>query len=163
VTSPSNLSGNEPQIRLVRVDEANAAAVAALELGADQAHFVATNAQSLSEAADDPDARPRAITAGQRLVGFLMYEAPQDEDEATIYRFMIAPSSQGRGYGRAALQAVLDEIESLGHVRKIAICYEPDNLAARHLYLTAGFREEGLDEDGEMIACLALTASGEIG
>ncbi len=143
-------------IRLVSVTGANRALVAALELAPDQMDFVASNAESLDEAETDADARPRVVMAGDRIVGFLMYEAPQDDDEARIYRFMIDRAHQGRGYGKAALREVLDEIIGLGHIRHVSICYEPGNEAARHLYRAAGFVEEGLDEDGEMIADLAL-------
>lgn len=143
-------------IRLVAVTEANRALVAVLELAPEQMDFVASNADSLEEAETDEDARPRVIVAGDRVVGFLMYDASRDDDEARIYRFMIDRASQGRGYGKAALREVLDEIKGLGHVGHVSICYEPDNEAARNLYRTAGFVEEGLDEDGEMIADLAL-------
>ena len=143
-------------IRLVSVTGANRALVAALELAPDQMDFVASNAESLDEAETDRDARPRVVMAGDRVVGFLMYEAPQDDDEARIYRFMIDRAHQGRGYGKAALREVLDEIMGLGHISHVSICYEPENAAARQLYRGAGFVEEGLDEDGEMIADLAL-------
>ena len=143
-------------IRLVSVTGANRAMVAALELAPDQMDFVASNAESLDEAETDGDARPRVVMAGDRVVGFLMYEAPTDDDEARIYRFMIDRAHQGRGYGKAALREVLDEITGLGHIRHVSICYEPGNEAARRLYRAAGFVEEGLDEDGEMIADLAL-------
>ena len=141
-------------IRLVSVTGANRALVAALELAPDQMDFVASNAESLDEAVTDRDARPRVVMAGDRVVGFLMYEA--DDDEARSCRFMIDRAHQGRGYGKAALREVLDEIIGLGHVSHVSICYEPGNAAARQLYRTAGFVEEGLDEDGEMIADLAL-------
>jgi diamine N-acetyltransferase len=141
-------------IRLVSVTGANRALVAALELAPDQMDFVASNAESLDEAETDEDARPRAVMAGDRVIGFLMYEA--DDDEARIYRFMIDRAHQGKGYGKAALREVLDEIMGLGHIRHVSICYEPGNEAARHLYRATGFVEEGLDEDGEMIADLAL-------
>ena len=141
-------------IRLVSVTGANRALVAALQLAPDQMDFVASNAESLDEAETDADARPRVVMAGDRIVGFLMYEA--DDDEARIYRFMIDRAHQGRGYGKAALREVLDEIMGLGHISHVSICYEPGNEAARHLYRAAGFVEEGLDEDGEMIADLAL-------
>ena len=141
-------------IRLVSVTGANRALVAALQLAPDQMDFVASNAESLDEAETDADARPRVVMAGDRIVGFLMYEA--DDDEARIYRFMIDRAHQGRGYGKAALREVLDEIMGLGHISHVSICYEPSNEAARHLYRAAGFVEEGLDEDGEMIADLAL-------
>ncbi|RWC53552.1 GNAT family N-acetyltransferase [Mesorhizobium sp.] len=148
-------------IRLVPVTRTNRPLVTALELAPDQMDFVASNAESLEEAETDEDARPRVVMAGTRVVGFLMYEAPRDDDEARIYRFMIDRASQGRGYGKAALREVLDEIQGLGHVRHVSICYEPDNEAARNLYRSAGFVEEGLDEDGEMIAILALQAQAD--
>ncbi|ESZ63934.1 acetyltransferase [Mesorhizobium sp. L103C119B0] len=143
-------------VRLVSLAAANRALVAALELAADQMDFVASNAESLDEAETDGDARPRVVMAGDRVVGFLMYEAPQDDDEARIYRFMIDRVHQGQGYGKAALREVLDEIMRLGHISHVSICYEPGNEAARRLYRAAGFVEEGPDEDGEMIADLAL-------
>jgi len=143
-------------IHLAPVTEANRALVTSLELAPEQMDFVASNADSLREARSDRDARPRVIMAGDRIVGFLMYDAPWDDDEARIYRFMIDRASQGQGYGKAALREVLDEISRLGHIRHVSICYEPENEAARRLYGAAGFVEEGLDEDGEMIADLAL-------
>ena len=146
------------EIRLVSVTKANQALVTSLQLAPDQMDFVASNAESLDEAGSDRDARPRVVMAGDRVVGFLMYEAPQDDDEARIYRFMIDRTWQGRGYGKAALREVLDEIGKLGHIRHVSICYEPHNEAARQLYSAAGFVEQGLDEDGEMIADLAFAA-----
>jgi len=143
-------------IRLVSVTGANRPLVAALEVAPDQMDFVAGNAESLDEAETDADARPRVVMVGDRVVGFLMYEAPADDDEARIYRFIIDRAHQGRGYGKAALREALDEIMGLGHIRHVSICYEPGNDAARRLYRAAGFVEEGLDEDGEMIADLAL-------
>ncbi|WP_245331361.1 GNAT family N-acetyltransferase [Mesorhizobium sophorae] len=146
------------EIRLASVTKANRALVTSLQLAPDQMDLVASNAESLDEAMSDSDARPRVVMAGDRVVGFLMYEAPQDDDEARIYRFMIDRTWQGRGYGKAALRELLDEIRKLGHIRHVSICYEPHNEAARQLYSAAGFVEQGLDEDGEMIADLAFAA-----
>ena len=142
------------EIRLVSVTKANRTQVTALELAPEQMDFVASNADSLEEAESDEDARPRVVMAGDRVVGFLMYDA--SDDEAMIYRFMIDRAHQGKGYGKAALRELLDEIRDLGHVREVSICYEPENEAARHLYGAAGFVEQGLDEDGEMIAILPV-------
>ncbi|UDL86996.1 GNAT family N-acetyltransferase [Mesorhizobium sp. PAMC28654] len=142
------------EIRLVSVTKANRALVTALELAPEQTDFVAGNADSLEEAESDEDARPRVVMADGRAVGFLMYDA--SEDDARIYRFMIDRAHQGKGHGKAALRELLDEIRELGHVRQISICYEPENEAARNLYRDAGFVEQGLDEDGEMIAVLPM-------
>ncbi len=146
----------DAEIRLVPVTADWRARVAGLKLAPGQENLVASNAESLEEADEDEDARPRAILAGGELVGFLMYDAESDDGTAQLYRFMIESDHQGRGYGKAALRAVLDEIRALGHIRRVLICYEPENEGARQLYAKAGFIEDGLDEDGEMIAVLEL-------
>ena len=153
-------SGSTIDIRIAPVTPATSTLVTALQLAPEQMDSVASNADSLREARSDRDAQPRVIMAGDRVVGFLMYEAPRDDDEARIYRFMIDRAWQGRGYGKAALREVLKEIAGLGHIGHVSICYEPENEAARQLYRTAGFVEEGLDEDGEMIADLVLLRDG---
>jgi diamine N-acetyltransferase len=134
-------------------------AAASLELDSDQEDLVASNAESLEESRCDPDARPRAIYVGERLVGFLMYDAGDPDDdprEATIYRFMIDRNHQGRGFGRAALSKVLDEIRAIKDVRKVSINYAPENPVTKAFYASFGFKETGLDEDGEVVAELVL-------
>ena len=146
-------------IELRDVTAANRQAVANLELSPEQQDLVASNAESLDEARSDPDARPRVVYAGERIVGFLMYDAGQPDDdprEALIYRFMIDRGSQGEGYGRAALGKALDEIRAIPKVSKISIGYMPDNPVAKPFYASFGFVEVGTDEDGEMIAELVL-------
>jgi diamine N-acetyltransferase len=149
-------------VKLKDVTAANWEAVAALELGEGQENFVAGNLYSLAESKFDPGARPRAIYAGKRVVGFLMYEAPEAggrPHEALIYRFMIDRRHQGKGYGRAALMRVLGEIATMSGIRTVATCYMPDNVAVKALYESLGFVEVERDEDGEILARLALTGS----
>lgn len=143
------------EVRLAPVGPGNRKAILALELADDQEHHLESNAESLAEARRDQDARPRAVMAGGRLVGFLMYDASQ-EGEALLYRFMIDRREQGRGYGRAALAALVREVEALGQARAILVCYMPDNERARRFYRATGFVEEGEDEDGEIMARLSL-------
>ena len=146
-------------IELRDVTAANRQAVVNLELSPEQQDLVASNAESLDEARSDPDARPRAVYAGERVVGFLMYDAGQPDDdprEALIYRFMIDRGAQGEGYGRAALAKALDEIRAIPKISKISIGYMPDNPVAKPFYASFGFVEVGTDEDGEMIAELVL-------
>ncbi|PBB18417.1 GNAT family N-acetyltransferase [Mesorhizobium sp. WSM4313] len=150
-------TGDRPVV-LRPVGKDNRAAILALELTPEQQGFVASNVDSLEEAGEDDEAIARAVVAAGRVVGFLMYSAPEDDDEAIIYRFMIDRREQGKGLGRAAVARVLEEIAQLGHIRRVSICYEPDNEAARRLYAGFGFVETELDEDGEMIAVLQLSS-----
>ena len=147
------------EVELKDVTAENRKAVAALELDPAQEDLVASNAESLAEARFDRDARPRAVYAAERLIGFLMYDAGAADDEpreAVIYRFMIDRRHQGKGYGRAALAKALHEIRAIPRVRKVSISYMPDNPVAKPFYASFGFVEVGLDEDGEMLAELPL-------
>lgn len=148
--------GRVAEVRLEPVGQDNRKAILALELAEDQADYLASNAESLAEARRDRNARPRAVLADNRVVGFLMYDAGEDDGEALIYRFMIDRREQGQGYGRAALAALVQEVEALGRARDILVCYMLENERARGFYQSIGFVEEGEDEDGEMMARLSF-------
>jgi diamine N-acetyltransferase len=146
-----------PEVRLAEVTADNWRDVIALELNNDQRDLVASNLYSLAEAKFTPLARPRAIYAGTRLVGFLMYDLGDDDEphRASIYRFMIDRRHQRQGYGRAALEKALDEIRAVPGIATVSICYAPEN-QAKALYARVGFMEIGRDEDGEVVAELSI-------
>jgi len=147
------------KIRLKDVTADNWEAVADLELDPTQEDLVASNLYSVAESHYDPDARPRAVYAGKRVVGFLMYDvqpAKGKSREASIYRFMIDRKHQGKGYGRAALSKALEEIRAIPGVKRVSIGYMPENPVAGPFYASFGFKEVGRDRDGEVIAKLKL-------
>jgi diamine N-acetyltransferase len=131
-------------------------AVARLQLAPEQEDLVASNLYSIAESKFDPTARPRAVYAGRKVVGFIMYDIDKEAREASIYRFMIDRKHQGKGYGRAALARALDEIKADPAIRKVSIGYMPENVVAKPFYASFGFVEVGKDADGEIIAELQL-------
>jgi diamine N-acetyltransferase len=143
-------------ITLKPVTRRNWEAVVDLKVAPDQRGLVASNAYSLAESKFDSAAQPRAIYAGKRLVGFLMYDISGAKKKAFIYRFMIDHRRQGQGYGHAAFAAALKEIGKIAGVKKISVCYMAGNRVARMFYSGFGFREVGRDTDGEMVAELKL-------
>ncbi len=58
--------------------------------------------------------------------------------EAEIRALAVAPDGQGRGTGRALLQAVIDRAGAAG-IRHLVLFTQTDMLAAHHLYDQAGF------------------------
>lgn len=146
-------------VRLEDVTARNWRAVARLELTPDQEDLVASNLYSIAQSKFDPDARPRAIYAGDKPVGFIMYDVWRAKDKtqhASIYRFMIDRRQQGKGYGRAALAAALAEIKAIPGMTTISISYMPNNPVAKPFYASFGFVETKLDEDGEIVAELTV-------
>ena len=144
------------EVRLEDVTARNWRAVARLKLLPAQEDLVASNLYSIAQSKFDPNARPRAVYAGDEVVGFIMYDMDEKAREASIYRFMIDRKHQGRGYGRAALARALDEIRADPAIRKVSIGYIPENPVAKPFYASFGFVEVGKDEDGEIIAELKL-------
>ena len=144
-------------VKLEDVTADNWRAVTRLKLHDTQKDLVASNVYSIAESKFDPGARPRAIYAGNELVGFIMYDVGEGRArKALIYRFMIDREHQGKGYGRDALRLALDEIKALSRIKTIAICYMRSNPVAKDFYGSFGFEETGREDRGEVVAELQL-------
>ena len=144
------------KISLVPIDETNCEAVIALSVREDQP-FVAPNDYSLKQADETNTkhpgvARPFAIYADDRLVGFCMFafapEAEDEDDRFWLWRFMIDKSEQGKGYGQAALTEIIKYFRDNGADR-LHLSTEPENETGMHIYHKFGFRETGEIDDGE--------------
>ena len=150
-------------ISLRPIDETNREAVLVLSVHEDQP-FVASNKRSLEQYAETEAeapgvARPFAIYADGRLVGFCMFAVdPEDEDEDDRYylwRFMIDKAEQGKGYGQAALAEIIRYFRALGADR-LLLSTKPENERGLHVYHKAGFRETGCIDCGEAVLRLWL-------
>ncbi len=150
-------------MKLEPINDNNREAVLALSVREDQP-FVAPNDYSLSEA-DEANAkapgtaRPFAIYAGEKIVGFCMLALdPEDEnpvDRYCLWRFMIDKNEQGKGYGQAALHEIIKYFKE-NDVDMIYLSTAPENEVGLHVYHKAGFRETGVIEDGEAVLMRTL-------
>ena len=122
--------------------------------------FVASNMFSVAEAyvtmINGGHVYPFVIYNDERVVGFIQLaygeNADQDgvsmeKDSYEVWRFMIDKSHQRKGCGRAAMQQALELVRSFpcGESEYCWISYEPENEAARNLYLSFGFEEKPED------------------
>jgi ribosomal protein S18 acetylase RimI-like enzyme len=71
------------------------------------------------------------------VVGTLFFERDDDE-EASIFGFVIEPSLQGRGIGRAALRQACEQLRADG-ARRISLDVDVANDRALGLYTSIGF------------------------
>jgi diamine N-acetyltransferase len=145
-------------IRLEAVTRDNWRDCAKLVLPASQEQRVAQNVWSIAEAAFEPHYRPRAISLDGTVIGFLMYcpeTDPPDPALFWLFRFMLAPAYQARGYGAEALRLALAEMRASGAAR-VRTMHKPGNLSASKLYRRLGFREIGVLDDGDIELELAL-------
>lgn len=123
--------------------EAGRRAVVALSVTNDQDDFVATNAESLEEADENPDCVPLGIFVGDQAVGFAMYTLDADDGNWWIYRLMIDQRFQRRGYGRAGLRAVVERMFAIPGCSAIYLGVVRENRTAAAFYHQEGFRETG--------------------
>lgn len=97
----------------------------------------------------------RAIYSEEVLVGFLVFcTNPDKDDNYWIPAIMIDEKHQGKGYGKAALEALI-QFMSISHGIRIMIGHRPDNHIAGKLYESLGFEKVSEEViDGEIIRLL---------
>lgn len=132
-----------------------------MALPPEQAAYLASNAYSIAQARYYPDYQPRAICCDGEPAGFALYDTSGDGEAGhyAIYRLMVDHPRQGQGIGRAAMGLLLAEIRAYADVRRISICYKPDNVNAQRFYASLGFVETGIDARDEMVAEIRLAPS----
>ena len=124
-------------------------AVTALKVSPEQEGYVAPNAVSIAEAYFQPKAWFRAIAAGDELVGFVMVYRDADVGEFYVWRFMIDAREQGHGYGRRAVELLVDEARQDGATR-ITLSVVPGEHSALDFYARLGFTQTGEEHGGEL-------------
>ena len=104
----------------------------------------------------NPEAWVRAIYAGETPVGFLMLADEPEEPEYFLWRFMIDQRYQGRGYGRRAIELLVDHVRARPGATELLVSYEQGEGGPELFYHRLGFEPTGEVIDGEMVARLVL-------
>ena len=130
-----------------------------LKLAEGQEKFVSHPIRSLAQAyVYREQCQPFGIYAEGKLVGYVMVIYDYDVPEYDIWHMMIDESMQGRGYGGAALDRVLDYIRAkpFGDSNRVALTCNKDNPVARRLYERKGFVATGVEDEDEIELALTL-------
>ena len=157
-------------ISLRKVTFDNYDALCNMQVAEAQKNFVAKNTSSLAEAyvaiTTGGVALPFGIYADEEPIGFLMIgygtlegeNLPPGAHGYCLWRLMIAEEHQRQGYGREAMRQALDYIHNfpVGEATQCWLSYKPENVGAKALYESFGFRENGETNDGELISVLPL-------
>lgn len=109
----------------------------------EQADFVTSNAVSIAQAKVQPECIPLAVYNDDAMVGFLMYCIDEDDSEYWIYRMMIDKNHQSKGYGKEALEKLLEIIKGDKTHNKIFLGVHKDSISAVNLYKSFGFEFNG--------------------
>ncbi|MHC5009732.1 MAG: GNAT family N-acetyltransferase [Planctomycetota bacterium] len=121
-----------------------------------QERFVASNAVSLAQAHFAPEAWYRAIYAGEEPVGFLMLSDKPEAQEYFLWRFMIGADHQRRGYGRRALELLIEHVRSRPGATELLLSFVPGEGSPEAFYRKCGFEHTGRVEHDELVMRLPL-------
>lgn len=114
-----------------------------------QQGYVMPNALSMLEAFYEPEVfSARAIYANvdddaETPVGLLMTGYDAENQRHWLVRFMIGGEYQHKGYGRAALQILIDEYNALPTCEAVFVSVEQTNHVAQAFYASLGFLDTG--------------------
>jgi diamine N-acetyltransferase len=132
-------------------------AICRLAVAPSQVGFVAPNAISIAEGSVTPNAWFRAIYADETPVGFVMLERSPKTHEYGLWRFMIAEPYQRFGYGRRALELVVDQVRTDDPAAtELMTSWGPGEGGPEPFYVKFGFEPTGDVEEGELVGRLRL-------
>lgn len=128
-------------IRLVDIDYESGCTD--LEVEDSQKEYVCTSVVMLARAYLHRRLHPRVFNVydGETAVGMGMYLDCPEKDAYDFCQLFIDKRYQRRGYGKAAVQLVLDEMRREGKYSKVSMCYVEGNDASRKLFEGFGFVE----------------------
>ena len=124
-----------------------------LALGPEQEQFVSNPIRSLAQAYVYRDqCQPFGIYAEGKMVGYVMVIYDYDVPEYDVWHMMIDADWQGQGYGRQALDRVIEYIKTkpFGDSNRVVLTCNKENTAARRLYESKGFAATGNEDENEI-------------
>jgi len=141
-----------PAIRVMLAEPPLHAELLKLRVRPDQDEFVSPVAVTLADSLLCEGSEPMAILLGDEPIGFYRLEesvrsiAGHDMDYPALglRSFFIDRDWQGRGWGRAVMAAVIDDVETRHPaIEAIVLTVNCRNATALALYLRAGFVDTG--------------------
>ena len=148
--------GLEATVSLREVTQETVNSILNLRVTKEQEQFVASNAISIAEAYFSEDAWFRAIYADETPVGFLMLSDQSDKGEYFLWRFMVDVQHQGKGYGRRALELLIDHVKTRPNAKELFLSHVPGTGSPEGFYRKLGFEHTGEQVGDELVMKLTL-------
>lgn len=134
----------------------NHAGYLSLRVAPAQERFVANNWVSMAQAHFRDDAWCRGISAGESPVGFVACVHEAGAPTWYLWRYMVDERHQRRGFGRRALELVIEHARGVPGVEEVKLSFVDADGSPEAFYSKLGFRRTGEVEDGEQVMRLAL-------
>jgi diamine N-acetyltransferase len=150
------------------VTEADRAAVLGLRRAPGQERYLGSMTSHFEDATEYARACPRmwSVHDGEQLVGFVMIsddipQAVRDAEDFIVgpyflWRLLIDAPLQGRGYGRATIDAVVEYLRDRPGADALFTSCEPGEGSPQPFYFNYGFVKTDRIADGEEVLRLDL-------
>lgn len=150
------MPGRDAIVTLREVTKDTVRSIMRLKVAANQTHFVADNAVSIAQAYfQRENAWFRAVYADETPVGFLMlYDDPittPDKPEYFLWRFMIDARYQGHGFGKRAIELLIEHVKTRPGATELGVSCVPGEGSPCPFYEKLGFVYTGEEDDGELV------------
>jgi diamine N-acetyltransferase len=142
IEEPDTISA-QSAISLRQVTAETVRTICRLDVSEEQKHYVAPNSVSIAQAYFEPKAWFRAIYADETPVGFIMLYDDPGEPKYILWRFMIDARYQKRGFGRCALDLLIDYVQSRPGARELFLTCVPGQVGPQSFYRKYGFKSTG--------------------
>lgn len=160
----NQLENNLSKISLKKIKRSNLEMILNLAVKPKQKSLVAPNAHSIAEAHFTKGAWYRAIYLDDVPIGFVMLrdttlihkKIMPDNPVMYIWRFMLDGRYQGKGYGKRAMELVIEHIKSRPNIKEVSLHHEPAKGNAGEFYKKCGFKHTGKIFLGELEMKLKL-------
>ncbi len=126
-------------------------AICRLDVSESQKHFVALNSVSIAQAYFEPKAWFRAIYADETPVGFLMLYDNPEASEYFLWRFMVDEHYQKLGFGKKALDLLIDHVRTRPNAHELTLSCHPGEDGPEPFYRHYGFTCTGEFMGGEAV------------
>ncbi|MFX1325403.1 MAG: GNAT family N-acetyltransferase [Promethearchaeota archaeon] len=151
-------------VSLKKITRRNVEQILNLRVKPGQRFLVAPNAKSIALAHYERGTWMRGIYLGNEPIGFVLLidstlkrkRVMSEKSFLYLWRFMIDGRYQGNGYGRRALELVIEYAKSRPNVKEITLHHETGKGNAGEFYKKVGFKHTGKTHENELEMMLTL-------
>lgn len=157
MTNGAEKPGRESIVSLKEITQETLRPFLNMKVSESQQNMVANNAVSIAQAHFEAKAWFRGIYADETPVGFIMLFDDPDKGEYFLWRLMVAEAYQGLGYGRKAIDHLIEYVKTRPNATKLLVSHVkemPGNPGP--FYQKLGFEYTGEEDDGELNMRLTL-------
>lgn len=148
------------ELRLEELSASTIVAVNNMSLKPGQEEFLSPVSYGIAATVVNPQTSwQRVVLDGDDVVGFVSAnfdpDFPQEHFRSVLWRINVDADDQGRGVGRYAVEALLEEARKRG-MEKVNVIYEAGEGGPEAFFKRVGFTPVGETEYGEVIAEIKL-------